>query len=81
MCFDKDLQYLIKSFSLFFFSIEHLEPAVLEAMPAAVFGCLSPKVAIVTTPNVEFNVMFPDLQGFRHWDHKFEWTRSEFEEW
>jgi len=50
-------------------------------MPEAVFGQLSPKVVIVTTPNVEFNVLFPDLKGFRHYDHKFEWTRAEFEEW
>lgn len=61
--------------------IEHLEPDVLNSMPEAVFGQLSPKVVIVTTPNVEFNVLFPDLKGFRHYDHKFEWTRAEFEEW
>ena len=35
-----------------------------------------------TTPNQEFNVLFPNFDGpFRHWDHKFEWTRSEFELW
>lgn len=61
--------------------IEHLVPDVLSLMPEAVFGQLSPKVVIVTTPNVEFNVLFPDLKGFRHYDHKFEWTRAEFEEW
>lgn len=61
--------------------IEHLEPDVLSSMPEVVFGHLSPKVVIVTTPNVEFNVLFPGLKGFRHYDHKFEWTRAEFEEW
>lgn len=39
----------------------------------------------MTTPNFEFNVLFPDFkQGvrkFRHPDHKFEWTRAEFEAW
>ena len=50
-------------------------------MPETVFGQLSPKVVIVTTPNVEFNVLFPGLKGFRHYDHKFEWTRAEFQEW
>ena len=70
------------AFVLFFSPrIEHLEPTVLDAMPAVVFGSLTPKVVIVTTPNVEFNVLFPGLQGFRHWDHKFEWTRAEFEDW
>ncbi|XP_078382520.1 small RNA 2'-O-methyltransferase-like [Oculina patagonica] len=61
--------------------IEHLEPDILKSMPEAVFGQLSPKVVMVTTPNVEFNVLFPDLKGFRHYDHKFEWTRAEFQEW
>lgn len=61
--------------------IEHLEPDILDLMPKAVFGQLSPKVVMVTTPNVEFNVLFPDLKGFRHYDHKFEWTRAEFEKW
>ena len=36
----------------------------------------------MTTPNSEFNIVFgPDFSGFRHWDHKFEWTRKEFEDW
>lgn len=61
--------------------IEHLEPDILDSVPKVVFGQLSPKVVIVTTPNVEFNVLFPDLKGFRHYDHKFEWTRAEFQEW
>ena len=65
----------------FFFRIEHLEPDVLDSVPKVMFGQLSPKVVIVTTPNVEFNVLFPDLKGFRHYDHKFEWTRAEFQEW
>lgn len=64
-----------------FFRIEHLEPDILDSVPKVVFGQLAPKVVIVTTPNVEFNVLFPDLKGFRHYDHKFEWTRAEFQEW
>ena len=65
----------------FIFRIEHLEPDILNAMPDVIFGQLSPKVVIMTTPNIEFNVLFPGLKGFRHYDHKFEWTRAEFEEW
>ncbi|XP_001636362.3 small RNA 2'-O-methyltransferase [Nematostella vectensis] len=61
--------------------VEHLVPEHLEAMPAVLLGQLSPLVAIVTTPNADFNVLFPDLVGFRHWDHKFEWTRAEFKDW
>lgn len=63
------------------YRIEHLHPPVLEAMPDVVFGHLLPKVAVITTPNSEFNVLFPDLKGFRHYDHKFEWTRAQFEKW
>jgi len=35
----------------------------------------------MTTPNAEFNVLFPNLNGFRHPDHKFEWTRQQFGDW
>lgn len=43
---------------------------------------MKPKIVILTTPNREYNVLFEDFEGpFRHWDHKFEWTRQEFQEW
>ncbi|CAH0393623.1 unnamed protein product [Bemisia tabaci] len=61
--------------------IEHLWPHELNAVPWTIFGYTQPKVAVFTTPNVEFNVMFKGLKGFRHDDHKFEWTREEFEDW
>lgn len=55
---------------------------VLYAVPHTVFGFIKPKVAIFTTPNVEFNVLFPNFYTqFRHDDHKFEWNRKQFEEW
>lgn len=61
--------------------IEHLTSDVLKDMPDVIFNYMKPKVAIFTTPNSEANVLFPDLEGFRHWDHKFEWTRQECEKW
>lgn len=61
--------------------IEHLFPETLAGLPANIFGFIQPKIAIFTTPNVEINGIFPRLQGFRHDDHKFEWTRKEFEAW
>ncbi|CAH1801211.1 unnamed protein product [Owenia fusiformis] len=61
--------------------IEHLESDVLNKVPQNVFGTLHPRIVIVTTPNSDFNVLFPDLEGFRHWDHKFEWSRDEFRNW
>ena len=38
---------------------------------------------IVTTPNADFNVLFPTMicGQFRHADHKFEFTRQEFHSW
>ena len=37
----------------------------------------------MTTPNVEYNALFETLEAgrFRHPDHRFEWTRQEFESW
>ena len=62
--------------------IEHLYPETLESFPEVVFGHMKPKLMIITTPNREFNVLFPDFEGpYRHWDHKFEFTRDEFNAW
>jgi hypothetical protein len=38
---------------------------------------------VVTTPNAEYNVRWPTLPAgrFRHRDHRFEWTREEFQRW
>lgn len=63
--------------------IEHMDPARLPAFERVVFEFAKPATVIVTTPNVEYNVRFPSLpEGrFRHRDHRFEWTRAEFEAW
>jgi hypothetical protein len=58
-----------------------LYPDVLEAFPYNIFSYVQPKLVIVTTPNVEFNVLFEKLKTFRHADHKFEWTREQFQSW
>jgi len=61
--------------------VEHLHEDVLSQFAETIFGFIRPKIAVVTTPNADFNVLFPALKGFRHWDHKFEWTRQEFSTW
>ena len=63
--------------------IEHVEPARLYHLERAVFGHASPRAIIVTTPNVEYNVLFETLPAgrLRHDDHRFEWTRAEFAAW
>ncbi|KYM82563.1 UPF0486 protein C1orf59 like protein [Atta colombica] len=61
--------------------IEHLYPDTLIDLPFNIFGYIKPEVAIITTPNVEYNIVFPHLSGYRHPDHKFEWTREQFQDW
>jgi 3' terminal RNA ribose 2'-O-methyltransferase Hen1 len=63
--------------------IEHLEPTRLETFARVIFGYTRPGMVILTTPNQEYNVQWPRLQagGFRHRDHRFEWTRAEFQQW
>ena len=52
-------------------------------MAKSVFGHAQPKAVVVTTPNAEYNALYPLLpaDSYRHSDHRFEWNRSEFEEW
>lgn len=42
-----------------------------------------PKSIIITTPNIEYNANYQGLfpGAMRHGDHRFEWTREEFETW
>jgi 3' terminal RNA ribose 2'-O-methyltransferase Hen1 len=63
--------------------IEHLDVERLPALEHAVFSGARPASVIVTTPNVEHNVRYPDLPAgaMRHRDHRFEWTRAQFAEW
>ena len=63
--------------------IEHLEIDRLPALEAVVFGAARPKTIIVTTPNAEFNALFPTLPAgsLRHPEHRFEWTREELRDW
>jgi 3' terminal RNA ribose 2'-O-methyltransferase Hen1 len=63
--------------------IEHLDEPRLASFERVLFEFARPKTAVVTTPNVEYNVRFPTLPAgkFRHKDHRFEWTRQQFEMW
>jgi hypothetical protein len=63
--------------------IEHLDPARLAAFERVVFEFARPGTVALTTPNAEYNVRFPTLTAgtFRHADHRFEWTRAEFQAW
>ena len=63
--------------------IEHLDPVRLHAFERVVFEYARPGLVVLTTPNIEYNAKFERLVAgkFRHRDHRFEWTRSEFESW
>jgi 3' terminal RNA ribose 2'-O-methyltransferase Hen1 len=63
--------------------IEHLDPPRLAAFERVLFESARPKTVIITTPNAEYNVKFETLPAgqFRHKDHRFEWTREQFEQW
>lgn len=63
--------------------LEHLEPGRIPAFERNVFEFARPRVVILTTPNVEYNVRFEGLEAgrFRHPDHRFEWTRALFSAW
>lgn len=63
--------------------IEHLDADRLPALVEVVFGGMHPETVIVTTPNAEYNALFKTLPAgaFRHPDHRFEWTRKEFQAW
>jgi 3' terminal RNA ribose 2'-O-methyltransferase Hen1 len=63
--------------------IEHVDPQRLAALVTVVFGHARPRTVVVTTPNVEHNVRYAELtaSGFRHRDHRFEWSREQFHAW
>ncbi len=63
--------------------VEHVDPDRLASVELSVFGHARPNAVIVTTPNAEYNVLYPSLTTgrFRHPDHRFEWSRAEFAVW
>ncbi|HAS39512.1 MAG TPA: 3' terminal RNA ribose 2'-O-methyltransferase Hen1 [Microscillaceae bacterium] len=63
--------------------IEHLDESRLQVLERVVFEFAQPKTVILTTPNAEYNVLYDTMEAghMRHTDHRFEWTREEFETW
>jgi 3' terminal RNA ribose 2'-O-methyltransferase Hen1 len=63
--------------------IEHLDPPRLAAFERVLFEAARPKTVVLTTPNAEYNVRFASLpaEKLRHKDHRFEWSRAEFQSW
>ncbi|KND60530.1 HEN1 C-terminal domain double-stranded RNA 3'-methylase [Candidatus Burkholderia verschuerenii] len=63
--------------------IEHIDAERLGAFEQTVFEFARPGMVVLTTPNVEYNARFASLPAgaMRHDDHRFEWTRAQFEAW
>ncbi|HEX4860317.1 MAG TPA: 3' terminal RNA ribose 2'-O-methyltransferase Hen1 [Rhizomicrobium sp.] len=63
--------------------MEHLDPDRLPSLAHALFREARPGTVVVTTPNAEYNALFPNLAkgALRHPDHRFEWTRGQFRDW
>ena len=63
--------------------VEHLDPPRLRAFERVVFEFARPSTVVITTPNAEYNVKWEKLPAgrFRHRDHRFEWTREQFQAW
>lgn len=61
--------------------IEHLDPERIPLATRALFAS-RPRLVVMTTPNREHNTLYGlDEGALRHPDHRFEWTRGEFEAW
>ncbi len=63
--------------------IEHIDVERLEAFAEALFGAARPRAVVLTTPNREYNDKYEAMEPgeMRHADHRFEWSRAEFEAW
>lgn len=63
--------------------IEHLDEPRLTSLEKVVFEFARPQFLVVTTPNAEYNIKFANHEEgkMRHADHRFEWTRKQFEDW
>ena len=63
--------------------VEHLDQPRLRAFERVVVRTARPGTIVLTTPNAEYNVKWPSLPAgqFRHQDHRFEWTREQFQGW
>ena len=63
--------------------INKVDEPRLAAFERVLFECARPPRIVITTPNAEYNVRFATLPAgqMRHKDHRFEWTRAQFETW
>ncbi len=61
--------------------IEHIDEIRLPKIMKMILEDYQPKTLIITTPNKEYNALYDLHEHFRHSDHRFEWSRQQFEDW
>ncbi len=63
--------------------VEHLEPSRLAAFERVLWEFARPQTVVLTTPNRDYNAHWETLPSgqMRHKDHRFEWSRDEFQTW
>ncbi|MCI1747921.1 MAG: methyltransferase [Acidipropionibacterium sp.] len=62
--------------------IEHLDPDRIPSLEENIFGAARPAHVVMTTPNRDHNRLYGLPEGqLRHPDHRFEWTRAQFQDW
>ncbi|KWW20656.1 MULTISPECIES: 3' terminal RNA ribose 2'-O-methyltransferase Hen1 [Peribacillus] len=61
--------------------IEHIDEHRLPKVMDTILHDYQPKALILTTPNREYNEVYDMEDVLRHTDHRFEWTRAEFQQW
>lgn len=60
--------------------IEHIDEERLPKIMGTILKDYQPKTFIMTTPNREYNEVYEMDEDYRHLDHRFEWTRKEFQD-
>ncbi|PYF06198.1 3' terminal RNA ribose 2'-O-methyltransferase Hen1 [Ureibacillus chungkukjangi] len=61
--------------------IEHIDEYRLPKIIQTILQDYRPRTLIITTPNQEYNEVYGMGGDYRHPDHRFEWTREEFQTW
>lgn len=84
---EKDIRFVDTDIVTCVELIEHLLLEDVPLMEENIFAFMKPKLVIISTPNYDYNVLISKEVGekytgrFRDDDHKFEWTRKQFEDW
>jgi small RNA 2'-O-methyltransferase len=63
-------------------TLEHLDPGELSRLERTLFRDIRPRVAVITTPDADYNPRLGLAEGERrHADHRFEWGGRRFDAW